>query len=301
MQITEESGVRDLVLGDWAWTCIMDGHWFSPADIWYDNALPGKPMAVHTVHPCPWSCYSTSSASSSPTADDEDDNEHPRQSTIMAEIPPTFDLCQQAFIAHQKAMHEVLIHPMRNIVCRLGIECSTPCLSGGKVEDPAIRAARMSMEDLLTDLREEEGGWFEGFDWAEHRRNDRHARQKREQENGYGNTSDDSSTSSSGSRSSNDTSPVLSTTTLQTTPSPPPMFAAEDNDTKVNKEAGQQQSPIARLTKPVTIAIAPVLHPPRLLRAIPYIPVTISHMPQYSLDAFKVVSHIFHLFIASQT
>ena len=50
MQITEESGVRDLALADWARTRVLDGHWFSPADYWYNNALPGKPMAVRAVH-----------------------------------------------------------------------------------------------------------------------------------------------------------------------------------------------------------------------------------------------------------
>ena len=33
MQLTEESGVRDLALGDWARARILNGHWFSPADI----------------------------------------------------------------------------------------------------------------------------------------------------------------------------------------------------------------------------------------------------------------------------
>jgi hypothetical protein len=186
-------------------------------------------------------------------------------------------------------MREVLVPPMKNIVRRLVIECSTPRLSDGKLEDPAIRAARMDMEEVLTELREEEGVWFDGFDWAERRRNDGHEREKRESGSG----SDDSSTSS-GSRSSNGMSPVLSTTTLQTTPSPPPMLVGEETGKKVNgeeqyNERSGRMAELPGLTKPVTIAIGPVLDPPKLLRAIPYVPVTASHMPHYSLEAFKAV------------
>jgi hypothetical protein len=289
MQITEESGVRDLALADWARTRILDGHWFSPADYWYNNALPGKPMAVRALHPCPWTRDFSSSAGSSPTGDRDEDEQHPKESTIKADIPPSFSLCEQAYVAHSRAMTEVLMPPMRNIVRRIVIECSTPRLSDGKVEDPAIRAARMDMEDVLTELREEEGVWFDGFDWAERRRNDGREQEKRERENRSG--SDASSTSSS--RSSNGTSPVLSTTTLQTTPSPPPIQIGEEGG-KIT-EGGEENEELDRrmaapkLEKPVTIAIAPVLDAPKLLRAIPYVPVTLSHMPRFSLEAFKAV------------
>ncbi|KAJ7053109.1 hypothetical protein C8F01DRAFT_556842 [Mycena amicta] len=50
---------------------------------------------------------------------------------------------------------------------RLG--CGEMDLEEKKVVDPVIRAARMSLEDVVRELREEEGVWFEGVDWSERR------------------------------------------------------------------------------------------------------------------------------------
>jgi hypothetical protein len=146
----------------------------------------------------------------------------------------------------------------------------------------------MDMEDVLTELREEEGVWFDGFDWAERRRNDGREREKRERENGSGS---DASSMSSGSRSSNGTSPVLSTTTLQTTPSPPPILGEEGEKKMAGEDVEESgdRTAVTKLTKPVTIAIGPILDPPKLLRAIPFVPITMSHMPQFSLEAFRAV------------
>ncbi|KAF8058612.1 ABC domain-containing protein [Lyophyllum atratum] len=278
----EESGVRDLALGDWARGRILDGHWISPADVWYNHTVPGKPTHVPAVHPCPWT-RDASSFGSSPAADEED--VHPRPSTLSAEIPPTYGLCEQAFIAHQRQMRVALIVAMRNLVRKIVIECQTPELGQG-VEDPAIRAAKMTIEDVLRELREEEGLWFEGFDWVERRMNDRRERENRDRDAIGSNTtgSDDSSASSSGSRSSNGTSPVLSATTLQTTPSPPPIPLGE-----LKKEEGDEpsseaspsaaQASTSPSSVPVMISVSPVLDPPKLLRPIPYIPETSSHFP----------------------
>ena len=52
--LTEESGVRDLALGDWARARILDGYWFSPADIWYQYSVPGLPAVVRAIHPSLW-------------------------------------------------------------------------------------------------------------------------------------------------------------------------------------------------------------------------------------------------------
>lgn len=279
----EENGVRELAVGDWARSRIMDGHWFSPADFWYNHALPGKPMLVRAVHPCPWSRDVSTSGSSPSVAEGDEEDDHPKASTVGGDIPPTFALCEQAFLAHQKQLRTVLIPAMRNLVRKIVIECATPGLGGGG-EDPAIRAARMAMEDVLTELREDEGVWFDGFDWVERRMNDRREREKKERE---ASGCDDSSTASSGSRSSNGTSPVLSTSTLQTTPSPPP------GDWKRADAGGgsdvHHETTTAILTKPLTIPIAPVLEPPKLLTSIPYIPVTAAHFPQYTLEALKMV------------
>lgn len=278
----EENGVKHLALSDWARSRIMDGHWFSPADFWYNHALPGKPMQVRAVHPCPWSRDMSSSPTSTSLSEEEDAEDHPRMATIQGEIPPTFTLCEQALSAHQRQLRLLLIPAMRNLVRKIVIECLTPGLGGGS-QDPAIRAARMSMEDVLSQLREDEGVWFDGFDWAERGMNDRREREKREKEaNG-----DDSSTASSESRSSNQTSPVLSTSTLQTTPSPPPSATPDDIKEEVRERQRSSSQTLSKHGR--TIPIAPVLDPPKLLTSIPYIPVTASHFPQYTLDALKTV------------
>ncbi|KAK7032123.1 hypothetical protein VNI00_013297 [Paramarasmius palmivorus] len=105
------------------------------------------------------------------------------------------------------------------------------------------------------------------------RRDEVQARHPREE----GSDDHASTTGSSSGKSSDDssvTSPVLSTSTLQTTPSPPPPGDRKDQ-------------PLMR--RPVTIAVDPVLNPPKLLHTIPHVPVTAAHLPNYSLEAFKGV------------
>ncbi|KAG5644311.1 hypothetical protein DXG03_008729 [Asterophora parasitica] len=260
----EEAGARELALGDWARGRILDGHWVSPADMWYGHdKRDGAKGWVRAVHPCPWTRDASSFGSSPPPEEDVDS--HPTRATLKGEIPPSFALCEQAFIAHSRQMKVVLGAAMRNLVRKIVVECQTR----GKVEDPAIRAARMSIEEVLRALREEEGLWFDGFDWVERGRN---ARAESERIRGRQCDSSDGSTST-GSTGSSGTSPVLSTTTLQTTPSPPPTVPPDEL-----KEASDD---------PVMISVAPVLNPPKLLRPIPYIPVTAAHFPSFTMDAVK--------------
>ncbi|KAG5634043.1 hypothetical protein H0H81_003654 [Sphagnurus paluster] len=273
----EEAGARELALGDWARARILDGHWLSPADAWYNYTVPGQPTHVRAVHPCPWTRDASSFGSTPPPGDEED--VHPRAAVLSADIPPTYLLCEQAFIAHQRQLKVVLIAAMRNLVRKIVIECQTPGLGHG-VEDPAIRAAKMTIEDVLKELREEEGLWFDGFDWVERQMNDQREREKKERDAVRSTAgSDDSSTSSNGSRSSNGTSPVLSTTTLQTTPSPPPIPSCDDKGEETSSE----------VASPIMISVAPVLDPPKLLRPIPYIPITAAHFPMYTTEALKAV------------
>jgi cytoskeletal protein RodZ len=110
-------------------------------------------------------------------------------------------------------------------------------------------------------------------------RRDEHARRVREE------GSDDSSVSSK-SDGSSATSPVSSTTTLQTTPSPPPRLDRKDKD-ELGEAVAQSSSSSSR---PITIAVSPVLDPTRLLRPIPFIPVPGTPMTSYTLEAFKGVS-----------
>ena len=139
---------------------------------------------------------------------------------------------------------------------------------------------------------------FEGVDWAERRRSDdavkrrkrvqrarKDALLKRRREDDSAGSSGRSSNKSASDSSSSAMSPVLSATTLQTTPSPPPL---SDEGVDVRKKE--------EYLRRMTIPVSPVLNPPRLLRLIPYVPVTTANMPHYSLEAFKAVSFYFYIF-----
>ena len=49
----------------------------------------------------------------------------------------------------------------------------------------------------------------------------------------------------------------------------------------------------------MTIPMSPVLNPPRLLRPIPYVPVTTANIPHYNLEAFRAVSSHFYIFLSA--
>ncbi|KIK56308.1 hypothetical protein GYMLUDRAFT_76221 [Collybiopsis luxurians FD-317 M1] len=269
-QLTEDSGIRDLALGDWARNRILDGFWISPGDQWWGHIHPDHPWdKVRAQHPCPWTVEEDEPME---TGDEESAiDEHPKLATVKETIPPSHPLCEQSFRAFQKQMRILLLPAMKNVVRRLVIEC------GADGIDPAIRATRMNLEDVMKELRDE-ATWFDGVDWLERRRNAQREAAAREEAS----SSDDHSTSSSsGSSKSSDesstvTSPVLSTTTLQTTPSPPPLVEGK-------------KSVVAQDAKPVMIAVTPVLNPPRLIHPIPHVPVIMAHMPVHSVEAFKMV------------
>jgi hypothetical protein len=143
-------------------------------------------------------------------------------------------------------------------------------------------------------VREEEALWFDGIDWSEKRRNAREQEQERlerervrerEQERDMErrHRTEGSDDSAAGTPRTSDTSPVLSTSTLGTTPSPPPL--GEHRKDKLHADAKERER-----TRQPTIAVDPVLNPPRLLRPIPYVPETIAHLPGYSLEAIRAVS-----------
>ncbi|KAG6907983.1 hypothetical protein DXG01_006639 [Tephrocybe rancida] len=280
---TDEGSVRDMALCDWARARILDGHWISPADTWYNHTVYGYKDYVPAMHPCPWTCSPSDGSSQ-----DGEPQEHPLPATLKGTIPPTYGLCEQAFGAHQRVLKEVLSAPLKNLVRKIVIECQTPGMGYGRgIEDPAIKAAKMSVEEVLAALRNEEGVWLDGFDWVQRRMNESRERDtKRRNANTSVADSDDSS-ASSGSRSSNGTSPVLSTTTLQTTPSPPPL---QPDDEK--KEEISTTSPEASSTsEPAPVAmieVGHVLDPPKPLHTVPYIPLTAAHFPPYTLDAVKL-------------
>ncbi|KXN86034.1 hypothetical protein AN958_10591 [Leucoagaricus sp. SymC.cos] len=273
----EEGGVKDLALGDWARTRILDGFWISPADIWYHNVVPGKPLDMPAVHPCPWT-IDNSHTTDPPQPPHQ---QHPSPSIAKAEIPPSFVLCEQAFIAHGQQLRLILLPAMKNIVRRIAIECA---LAEGGAEDPTLKASRMTLEQVLSILREEEGIWFDGYDWVERRRNDEEARRsQRQQQRRGGGEEDARSTTSSGSpRGESDSS---------TTPSPPPLSDEGDNTGKKKGDSTSStmdwDTAMATIQNKVLIPVEPVLNPPRILRSIPYVPLTTEHLPQFSLDAVK--------------
>ena len=260
-------------------------------------------VRVEAVHPCPWTVTSSSvsvSATTSPTSptspisrmsnESDGDDIHPRLSTVRAHAPPSFALCEQAYHAYQKQLRLILLPAMTNLVRKFVMEWSNGIVGAG---DPATRVARMGLEEVLAELKAP-GIWFDGVDWAAgglRRERDRDAAPTGERERESGpireddrereREEDSASSASSRSGGSHTTSPVLSTTTLQTTPSPPP---AHEKD-----KCTSEHDATMRKHRPPMIPISPVLPSPRLIHPIPYVPVTLAHMAQYSLEAFKNV------------
>ena len=272
LSLTEDAGgVRDLAVNDWARIRILDGHWYSPADQYFGNRVPGKPTVVPAVHPCPWTIENGSIP----------EIQHPQQELIRSEVPSSFTLCDQVYRAFQRQMRLILGPAMQNVVRKMVVECTMDRT------DPALKATRMSVEEIGQELRNE-GVWFNGVDWVERRENLRREEEEERERRRVGarqKEEDESSTASSvKSDASHETSPVLSTTTLQTTPSPPPSNAAELKDTK---ESVPSDLPPAEIVPPQwPIAIGPNLNPPQLLHSIPFIPETLDHLPQYSMETF---------------
>ncbi|THU94416.1 hypothetical protein K435DRAFT_966852 [Dendrothele bispora CBS 962.96] len=357
LQLTEDSGVRDLALSDWVRRRILDGFWVNPADQWYGNfRIPVAPQGlgqwqtdagIIAIHPCPWSIESeeASDVSSSPTASTGDPDStqivqpqpihHPLPSTIFSPIPPSFPLCEEAYRAFGKEIRTLLLPGMCNLVRRIVIECHLASLALARsplrsrmpnrsaspiVVDAAARASRMTLDDVVKELRECEGVWWEGWDWGRFPHSgERDKEEERKDGRGHqhGREASDKSTSSGpGSSPSTDesstptsttshpnstmTSPVLSTSTLGTTPSPPPIVTGSESSKKTSLVPSSRPDEVRpedqvsleeaqSKPSPITIPISPVLDPPKMLRPIPYIPVSIAHLPGYSLDAIKSV------------
>ncbi|KAH9941452.1 hypothetical protein B0H21DRAFT_824451 [Amylocystis lapponica] len=267
MSMTEEAGgVRDIAVNDWARNRILDGCWISPADQWYGYTNQNRAMVVPARHPCPWnrgSTYAGALEDGEADTTGEGGLEHPRPKTVRALCPPSFQLCDQVYRAFQRQMKDILLPAMQNIVRKLVIECTADGT------DPAVKAAKKTAEEVVQELRDP-AVWYNGYDWLAHRANLR-----RESERERRSKDEDDASSSSRSDGSHTTSPVLSTTTLQTTPSPPP--SAKDDESVA--------SPITGSAPTLPIPVSPVLKPPELLRPIPYIPVAISHLLPFSMEA----------------
>ncbi|EJF57268.1 hypothetical protein BD309DRAFT_868653 [Dichomitus squalens] len=276
LSLTEDAGgIRELAINDWVRNRILDGHWISPADDYFNHMNYGRPRLAPARHPCPWNrraVYEGALDDGQQGCDGLEELTHPRPKTHLVPHPPTYPLAQQIYVAFQRQMREILLPPMRNVVRKLMMEASA---DGG---DAGMRAHNMTVEDVVNELRDE-SAWYSGVDWLEVRQNriEEEDRRRREREK-----DEDDSSSSSHSGGSHTTSPVLSTTTLQTTPSPPP----------VNKdEEAIVSSPLAGVPPPAPFAHLQTssLRAAELLRPIPYVPVTTDHMAHYSREAFSLV------------
>ncbi|EIW53922.1 uncharacterized protein TRAVEDRAFT_60523 [Trametes versicolor FP-101664 SS1] len=265
LSLTEE-GVKDIAINDWARNRILDGHWISPADDWFHYTANGRPRLAPAVHPCPWNRQTIfEGALDEGQSDDAQVLEHPRPKTHLSPHPPSYTLCEMTYRTFSRQMGEILGPAMRNIVRKIVMECAADGT------DPAVRANRMTLEDVMRELRDE-SSWYNGIDWLERRANERLAERRRAKER-----DEDDSSSSSHSTGSHTTSPVLSTTTLQTTPSPPPSGKEDD---------ALASSP---MTTAPPVLTSPLLKSPDIIRMIPYVPVTAQHLPYYSIEAFGYV------------
>ncbi|KAJ7055847.1 hypothetical protein C8F01DRAFT_447417 [Mycena amicta] len=281
MAVEEEMNVRELALGDWARGRILDGSWVTPADVYYlVRVKRGEhpDIGIRATHPVPWTISPPPSPPHDPAAPTRAPARHPG---TPGPPVPTALLADVAHTAHVRQLRTVLLPPMRNVVRRLVMECALDAgemdLEEKKVVDPAIRAARMSLEDVVRELREEEGVWFEGVDWSERRRNAKAEAQ--EEIRRRRRTEEDTSSDGSGTTPGKTESPALSTSTLGTTPSPPPPGERYSKEPK-SVDFG---------SRPPAIAVDPVQNPPRLLHSIAYVPETIAHLPMYSLEALRQV------------
>ncbi|PIL32922.1 hypothetical protein GSI_05040 [Ganoderma sinense ZZ0214-1] len=282
MSLTEDAGgVRELAINDWVRNRILDGHWISPADDFYNNTEYGHHRLAPARHPCPWNRRAIyEGALEDGQGDEAQELPHPRPKTHNVPHPPTFHLAQQTYYAFQRQMREILFPPMRNLVRKFVMEAT---FDGS---DAAMRAHNTTIEEIVNELRDE-SVWYNGVDWFEVRQNrlaleEEERRRIHEQEK---ERDEDDSSSSSRSGGSHTTSPVLSTTTLQTTPSPPPVNKDDD--------AAAVVSPISGVPPAAPLHFShlhsPSLRPSELLRPIPYVPIMTEHMPHYSREALSVV------------
>ncbi|KAJ7054807.1 hypothetical protein C8F01DRAFT_474381 [Mycena amicta] len=206
--------VRKLALGDWAWGRILDGR-VTPADVYYlvrvkRGELPD--IGICATHPVPWTISPPPSPPAAPTRAPA---RHP--GTVRPYRRPSSQTSHILRTYSASAADAECRQATRNGMC---LGCGEMDLEEKKVVDPVIRAARMSLEDVVRELREEEGVWLEGVDWSERRGNARAEAQ--EEIRRRRRTEADTSSGGSGTPPGKTESPVLSTSTLRRTPSPPP-------------------------------------------------------------------------------
>ncbi|KAF8589499.1 hypothetical protein K439DRAFT_1628723 [Ramaria rubella] len=167
LQSHEESGVRTLAVTAWARARILDGNWVTPGDIWcvatgqVPADCPWNPSLIPpTVHPVPYSLITSPSNASASLSNSEIEDAmstepmSPQQSMHYPapdqHAPlPSFRFAQLTSNCFRTTFREILLDPMRHIVCRLLVEAQ------GAHQDPCVRLAKLGMDDILTMLRDE--------------------------------------------------------------------------------------------------------------------------------------------------
>ncbi|KAJ7504038.1 hypothetical protein B0H11DRAFT_2273732 [Mycena galericulata] len=148
-----EVDVKDLALGDWARARILNGMWAAPADLRYGDDQDRVPLS----------------------SEDEPVNHPRRYVDPLPPPPPTKSLEVAAQNAHMRQMRAILLPALHNVVRRVVFDCA---LDADEVEtaldrtragcvrnplDPAMRAVRMSLAEVVCNLREQDV-WFDGTD-----------------------------------------------------------------------------------------------------------------------------------------
>ncbi|TRM66986.1 hypothetical protein BD626DRAFT_546008 [Schizophyllum amplum] len=298
----EEAQVRPLALQDWARGRILEGHWLAPSDQMYiayghiesEYGAGGadEDFVVEARHPCPW-------LTEEGEPDPEDTTRgipHPRLSSVHLGLPTSTNLLRALDSAWAQQMRAVLMPALKNLVRKLVQEYqadaphtrveraasvtsphSSPVLptrtlaTNRPSTDPAVRAARLSLDDVMEQLREE-SSWIEGIDWVarrEYRRED-----ERREEASHREKADEEMNENEHA----DSPPTSSSTASRSLPPDSDVAMAGGEEEKVtgNRDTMDEDP------TPITIAVDPVLENPRTMPAVPYIPVSIAHLPEKS-------------------
>ena len=168
LQSQEEGGVRTLAVTAWARARIMDGNWVTPGDIWCVATGQVPPdsswdpsLSPPTMHPVPYLLQTSPSdeSTSLPSSEIEDPvTAEPTSPCQQAMHYPTTDshtpipslrFAQLTSNCFRSTFRDILLDPMRHIVCRLMIETQ------GAHQDPCVRLAKLDMDDVLAMLRDE--------------------------------------------------------------------------------------------------------------------------------------------------
>ncbi|KAF9561881.1 hypothetical protein CPC08DRAFT_707063 [Agrocybe pediades] len=323
--------VREWALQDWARQRVMEGHWVGPLDVWMNRQVVGQPAAVPAVHPLKrlasddattlsttTTAPSTTTTPTTTTTTTAPKEVHPPVALVTADLPPSQVLCKLAENAFRAQLREILLPPMRNLMRKVVWECRRDVDGFSEAEtgedgrrkkrpqrlEPSEVCRRMSMEDVVRRLREEEGVWYDGFDWASEEAAVRGGSMEEvncaegEVEVEGAEAIESSESSSSTGSTTSTTSPVLSTSTLQTTPEPSPVeVEGDEKDVSANASSstssstsapedeskqGEKEDEDKQGEKDLgtgTGTAQKEKEAPRVLSRVPYVPTGARHVP----------------------